>query len=83
MLSQTSYTIEDIVVAPLLNRVCRDQKESPVARKLEIKRNNLIYTHFCVEISPFQFGTLYKINVNRFSSLHLRSTDSHVTLAPF
>ena len=72
-----------IVVAPRLNLVCRVQKESPVARKLEMKRNKLTYTHFCVEISPFRFGTLYKINVNRFSSLHLRSTDLHVTLVPF
>ena len=49
MLSHTSNTIEDIVVAPLLNRVCRDQKESPVARKLEIKRNKLIYMKYGVK----------------------------------
>ena len=43
MLSHTSYTTDDIVVAPLLNRVCRLQKESPVARKLEVKRKKLIF----------------------------------------
>ena len=46
-----------IVVAPRLNRVCRVQKESPVAWKLEIKRNNLIYSHF-------------KVTSNRFDTLH-------------
>ena len=37
MYSQTSYTIDDIVVAPLQNHVCRDQKELPEARNRETK----------------------------------------------